>query len=158
VLEQIRNLSKGLLPVDVDAEGLTTALAGLAETTTHVSGIDCRFDCDRPVRVDDNETATHLYRIAQEAVTNALKHAAPRQMKISLAGDDAQIILSVRDDGTGISSTAWQAAGMGLKTMRYRASLIGATLSVAPDKEGGTLVTCRLVENRNHGKTRKNIE
>jgi signal transduction histidine kinase len=141
--------------VEIDAEGLSVALADLAETTSHDSGVKCDFDCDQPVRIENNETATHLYRIAQEAVTNALKHAAPRRVKISLAGDDAGIVLRVRDDGKGIPSAAWQAQGIGLKAMQYRAALIGATLSVAPVKKGGTLVTCRLVENRNHGKKHK---
>lgn len=154
-LGQIRKLSKGLLPVEVDAEGLRAALTELAEITTDDSGIKCVFDCKQPVRIEDNETATHLYRIAQEAVTNALKHGLPKRVKISLSADDRRITLCVRDDGKGISSAAWQAEGMGLKTMKYRAALIGATLSIAPIKKGGTLVTCRLVENRNHGKTPK---
>jgi len=156
VLEQIRQLSKGLLPVDIDAEGLRAALAELAETTSHESGVQCEFVCDKPVRVEDNETAAHLYRIAQEAVANALKHGAPRHVKIGLARENSQIILSVHDDGKGITPAAWRAQGMGLKTMHYRAALIGATLSVAPVKKGGTQVTCRLVEHRNQGKTRKN--
>ncbi|HTI50211.1 MAG TPA: PAS domain S-box protein, partial [Planctomycetaceae bacterium] len=156
VLEQIRKLSKGLLPVEVDAEGLRAALTELAETTTHDSGVKCGFDCDQPVRVEDTETATQLYRIAQEAVTNALKHGAPEHLTISLVADDSRIILSVRDDGKGISSAALHGDGMGVKTMQYRAALIGATLSIAPLKKGGTLVTCRLVENWNHGKTREN--
>lgn len=155
-LDQIRKLSKGLLPVEVDAEGLKAALTELADTITHESGVHCDFDCKRPVPVEDNEHATHLYRIAQEAVTNALKHGKPRQVKISLAGDDKHIILSVRDNGKGISSEAWQAEGMGLKTMQYRAALIGATLSIDRVKTGGTLVTCRFVEDRTHGKTPAN--
>ena len=152
-LQQIRKLSKGLLPVEVDAEGLRAALAELAETTAHDSGVKCVFDCDGPVPVENNESATHLYRIAQEAVTNALKHGAPRKVTISLAGDDTRIILSIRDDGKGISSGDSQATGLGLKTMQYRAALIGAHLSIAPVKGRGTLVTCHLVENHHHGQT-----
>lgn len=155
VLEQIRKLSKGLVPVEVDAEGLTAALTELAERTTRDSGVPCRFACEQPVRVENNERATHLYRIAQEAVTNALKHGAPRQVTISLSGDNTQILLNIRDDGIGISSTAWQAEGMGLKTMHYRAALMGAMLSIESLKTGGTLVTCRLVENWNHGTTHR---
>lgn len=152
-LEQIRKLSKGLLPVEVDGEGLRAALLELADLTTHDSGINCDFECAQPVRIEDNETATHLFRIAQEATTNALKHGAPRHVKISLEREQTQIILRIRDDGIGISSAAWQAHGMGLKTMQYRAALIGATLSIVPVESGGTLVTCRLVGNGNHGQT-----
>ena len=139
--------------MEVDAEGLSAALSELAERTTHDAAVRCEFDCDKPVRVENNETATHLYRIAQEAVTNAFKHAAPRRIKISLERDKDQVVLSVRDDGKGISPAARQAEGMGLKTMRFRAALIGATLSIAPVKKGGTLLTCRLVETLSHGKT-----
>lgn len=152
-LEQIRKLSKGLLPVEVDGEGLRAALTELAELTTHHSGIRCDFDCRQPVRIEDNETATHLYRIAQEATTNALKHGRPTLVTISLDKEDTQIILRIRDDGQGISSAAWQTQGMGLRTMHYRAALIGATLSIVPVESGGTLVSCRLMENRNHATT-----
>ena len=152
-LGQIRKLSKGLVPVEVDAEGLRTALAELAERTTRDAGVRCDFDCDKPVRVENNETATHLYRIAQEAVTNALKHGEPRGIKISLECDKDRLVLSIRDDGQGISPATLQTEGMGLKTMRFRAALIGATLSIAPVKKKGTLVTCRLFENKSHAKT-----
>lgn len=152
-LGQIRKLSKGLVPVEVDADGLRAALAELAQRTTHDTGVKCDFDDGKPVRVENNETATHLYRIAQEAVTNALKHGAPRRIKISLERDKDRVVLSVRDDGQGIPPVARQTEGMGLKTMRFRAALIGATLSIAPVKKGGTLLTCHLIENSSHGKT-----
>ncbi len=146
-LDQIRKLSKGLLPVEVDTDGLRAALAELAETTNRDCGIECDFGCDRPVRIEDNETATHLYRIAQEAVSNALKHGAAGHVRICLSSDDKRVTLSVQDDGKGISPSARRSKGMGLKTMQYRASLIGAALSIAAVKAGGTLVTCRLAQN-----------
>jgi two-component system CheB/CheR fusion protein len=158
VLEQIRSLSKGLIGVEVDPEGLSAALAELAETTSHESGIPCEFDCPALVLVENNEIATQLYRIAQEAVTNALKHGAPRHVRISLRRKSSQLALSIRDDGKGISPDAWQAQGMGLKIMQHRAELIGATLSVVPVKKAGSLVTCRLFENRNHGKSHQSTD
>jgi signal transduction histidine kinase len=151
VLDQIRKLAKGLLPVEVDADGLRAALAELADVTARDSGVKCEFDCDKPVRVEDNETATHLFRIAQEAVTNSLKYGA-RHVQISLIRDDSQIVMTIRDDGKGISSTALQAPGIGLKTMNYRATLLGATLSITSLKKRGTLVTCRLMESVSHGR------
>jgi PAS domain S-box-containing protein len=153
-LEHVRKLSKGLIPVEVDAEGLSAALMELAEKTSRNSRVRCEFDCARPVGIDNNETATHLFRIAQEAVSNALKHAACRRIRITLETEEDRIILCVYDDGKGIPPTAWEAEGMGLKTMQYRAGLIGATLSVAPIKKGGTLVTCQFLEGRDHGQTR----
>ena len=152
-LEQIRKLSKGLVPVEVDAEGLRAALTDLSETTTRDAGVRCDFDCYKSIRVENNEMATHLFRIAQEAVTNALKHAAPQRVRISLKTTTDRIFLGVEDDGIGFAPADWQVPGMGLKIMRYRAALIGATLSIARGKQGGTLLTCGLMENRSHGKT-----
>lgn len=84
-----------------------------------------------------------------------MKHGSPGRATISLSADDKRITLSVRDNGKGISSGAWESEGMGLKTMQYRAGLIGATLSITPIKKGGTAVTCCLLDNRNRGKTRR---
>jgi PAS domain S-box-containing protein len=150
-LERIRQLSKGLVPVEVDAEGLRAALTELAERLSRNSKVRCEFQCNQPVPIENNETATHLFRIAQEAVTNALKHGSPRNIRIALKGEKGRIVLEIRDDGTGLPPGAWQAGGMGLKTMQYRAALIGATLSIAPLKRKGTLVTCHLMELRSHG-------
>ncbi|MGE5195684.1 MAG: PAS domain S-box protein [Deltaproteobacteria bacterium] len=153
-LLEVRRLSKGLIPVEVHADGLQAALTELAERVSQGAHIRCDFDWDKPVLVENNETATHLFRIAQEAVANALKHAAPRCITISLNENKGRLVLGIRDDGKGISPTAWQTEGMGLDTMQYRAALIGATLSVAPVAEGGTLVTCQLTKSRNHANTR----
>ena len=147
VLEQIRKLSRGLVPVEVEADGLMTALAHLAETTSHDTGQNCDFDYSDPVEIEDNDTATQLYRIAQEAVTNAFK-AQAEHVRISLASDGEQIIMNIRDDGRGITPSAWNSPGMGLKTMRYRAGILGATLSISPLSTRGTLVSCRLLVNR----------
>ncbi|MDB5387436.1 MAG: methyltransferase/methylesterase, CheR/CheB with sensor [Planctomycetaceae bacterium] len=157
-LDQIRKLSIGLLPVEVDSEGLRAALTELAETITCDSGVDCEFECDEPVPVDDSEIAIHVFRIAQEATANALKHGAPKVVRISLTRDKNHITLQIQDDGHGFSTTTSQANGMGLKTMQYRAALIGATLSIIPNKTGGTLVTCSLAENWNHGKIHSSEE
>lgn len=154
-LVQVRSLSKGLVPVEVDAEGLRAALAQLAETLTVDSGVDCHFDCDQTVRIGDNDTANHVYRIAQEAVTNALRHASPRHVNISLIGNASRLSLSVQDDGKGIASSTVHLLGIGLKTMQYRATLIGATLSITSVKGGGTLVICRLAEKAKHEKSFK---
>jgi signal transduction histidine kinase len=147
-LEQLRKLSKGLLPVEVEANGLAMALSGLAETTSYDSGLRCEFDLIDPVPIEDNETATQLYRIAQEAVANASKSGA-KLIKIALVLDTEQIVLSIRDDGRGITPSAWDSQGIGLKTMQYRAGLLGATLSINVLSPRGTLVSCRLFVNRN---------
>ena len=100
-----------------------------------------------PVAVADNLTATHLYLIAQEAVHNAVKHARPRNIRISLDANDL-LVLSVQDDGIGMpASRPENHGGLGLRIMRNRAAIIGATLTIQPAEPTGTLVTCALKRN-----------
>ncbi len=117
--------------------------ANLLSRTDDLEGVTCAFKCEQPVEVADSLTATHLYRIAQEAITNALKHGRPEHILIALESDNGQPILQVADDGIGFDATE-ESEGMGLKTMLYRASLIGASLTVSPVETGGTLVTCKV--------------
>ena len=144
-LGQVRALSRGLIPVDVDAGGLMAALSELAARVTGQGGAACTFTCAEPVPVGDNVQATHLYRITQEAVTNALRHGRARHIDVSLRPDGPHILLEVRDDGDGIRDQDPKGRGAGLRTMRHRASLIGASLIItAAGPGGGTVVTCRL--------------
>jgi len=100
------------------------------------------------VSVEDEAAATHLYRIAQEAVNNAVKHADACLITICLANDESGIRLIVADDGRGLPGSAKDGnAGMGMRTMRYRASVLGGTLDVAADA-GGTRVTCFIPASR----------
>jgi PAS domain S-box-containing protein len=142
VLDRIRGVVKGLIPVEVDVDGLMAALADLAFQTNELDGIACRFDCAEPVTVPDNTTATQLYRIAQEAVTNAVRHGRPRNIRIALGRDAGRIHLSIRDDGQGLPEPLDEHVGHGLRIMRYRAGLVGASLSIGRAREGGTEVRC----------------
>jgi two-component system CheB/CheR fusion protein len=150
VLGQVRALSRGLIPVEVDAAGLMAALAELASRTSGLHGVTCTFDCREPVLLEDNQTATHLYRIAKEAVTNALKHSRAKNITISLEGDDRSVTLRIRDDGVGFPREPVETKGMGLKIMRYRAGLIDARLAVGPAQPGGILVSCTLNKSADH--------
>ena len=151
VLGQVRALSRGLVPVEVDAAGLMAALAELASQTSEAHGVSCTFDCKEPVLVEDNHTATHLYRIAREAVTNALKHSEAKKITITLEGKDRSVALRVWDDGVGFPpQEAAEIKGMGLKIMRYRAGLMNAHLSVTPAEAGGTVVSCILNKSADH--------
>lgn len=143
-LSHVRALSKGLVPVEVDAEGLMVALSELASRTSDIHGVDCQFECDEPVCILDNQTAMHLYRLSQEAVTNAIKHSRGKNITIRLADDGERLTLTILDDGRGIGRSSSELAGTGLRIMRYRAELIGATLSVGPADPRGTMVTCLL--------------
>ena len=90
--QELRAVLCGLLPVAVDAEGLMAALADLADRIQHEGKAACAFDCPETVTVSDNLTATHLYLIAQEAVHNAIKHARPSKIRISLEANDLLVL------------------------------------------------------------------
>ena len=140
---RVRTLSKGLFPVDVDAEGLRAALGEFVAAIGRRHEIVCLFDGDSNVRVYDNEVATHLFRITQEAVHNAVKHAQAQHIVVRLRPDPRGLALHVYDDGQGLAASNGS-PGMGLRIMRYRAAAIGATLTIAPHETGGTLMSCIL--------------
>ncbi|MBI3861905.1 MAG: PAS domain-containing protein [Planctomycetia bacterium] len=148
-LGQVRRISRGLVPVEVDSQGLMAALESLVERTGKMSDVKCTFHCETPVLIDDNQTATQLFLIAQEAVTNAVKHARAQNIHIELHVDGQRLTLEVRDDGTGIANVP-PTTGMGLRIMNYRAGLIGCKLTVQKMAEGGTRVTCVIPWNKNH--------
>jgi len=147
-LEETRGLAKGLHPVDLGADGLMSALQELAAHTGQLFGIRCTFSCDRPVRIGDASVAIHLYRIAQEAVTNAIKHGKAENIVISLASDSNMPILTVRSDGLDFPEAPPKDKGMGLQIMGYRAEMIDAWLDVRRDAPGGTVVTCAFSEKK----------
>jgi signal transduction histidine kinase len=138
----VRAFAKGLLPVECDAEGLMIALTDLAEETEETHEIACRLECGKPVAVADNFTATRLYRIAKEAVHNAVKHADPREIRITLSDEDA-LTLEVQDDGSGVTDSPSN-SGSGIRIMRHRCELIGGEFSIRPCRDGGTVVTCSI--------------
>ncbi|MGB9417993.1 MAG: PAS domain S-box protein [Acidobacteriaceae bacterium] len=141
-IHKTRELARGLLPVVSDEHGLMSALQLWAAEVEDLFNVPCRFQCDMPVLIRDDEIATHLYHIAQEAVHNAIKHGRPQNILIRLTADLGRGTLLVEDDGTGIPKTREHAQGMGLHIMNYRASMIGGTLDVRPGRVRGTAVTC----------------
>lgn len=142
VIGQARSLARGLSPFIVEAEGWVPALRELAAHTEELFGVKCSFRNDRPVAITDPATATHLYRIAQEAVANAIKHGKARAVEISLTHAKDKFVLAISDNGTGFKPGAKAGTGMGLRTMQYRAGRIGASLLVQAPAEGGTRIVC----------------
>jgi len=141
---ELRAVMRGLFPVSVDAEGLMAALSDLADRTQAEDKATCLFDCPKPVLVEDNLIATHLYLIAQEAVHNAVKHGRCRNIRIAVELDPL-LVLRVQDDGIGIPDQPTENhGGLGLRIMRNRAAIIRATLTIEPAKPAGTVVTCAL--------------
>jgi PAS domain S-box-containing protein len=145
-LSHVRAMSKGLVPVEVDAEGLMVALADLASRISDLHEISCTFECHRPVAIPDNQASMHLYRMSQEAVTNAIKHGQARNIVIRLGMEGDLVTLRVIDDGAGFSASSRNGAGLGLRIMHYRAELIGAQLEITPARPHGTIVTCSVAQ------------
>jgi signal transduction histidine kinase len=140
-----REMSRGLMPVTLDAAGLMAALGELAQATERIFRVSCPFRCERPVEVPDNKMATQLFRIAQEAVANAIKHSHAERIELSLSQDESNIHLIIRDNGVGIpDNVSGKSTGMGLLTMSHRARMIGGHLTAGPDDFGGTIVRCTL--------------
>lgn len=143
-ISQTRSLARGLSPVVLESEGLMAALHQLAAQAEQMFQIQCRFECDPPVLVDEPSVATHLYRIAQEAVSNAVKHGKARKVIVRLRANSERLFLMVKDDGVGISKSPPKSKGMGLRIMQYRAGMIGGSLVVQREPDGGTSVLCSV--------------
>jgi len=139
---QTRDLAKMLYPVDIETGGLISALKILASNTEKMFGVTCRFRCDKPVSVKSLIEAKQIYRIVQEAITNAVKHGKAKNISIKLHLTKSGIVLSVKNDGRDFPKLLPSKKGLGLKIMEYRADLIGGSLNVRKADKGGTVVTC----------------
>jgi signal transduction histidine kinase len=139
-----RDLARGLSPVDRDEGGLESALEGLAAGTAKLAGISCSFICPAHVQIRDNRLAVHLFRIAQEALSNALKHGRAKTVIIALEIGDGLCSMRVSDDGAGFDPSSSERKGMGLSIMRYRARMLGGKLEIQPNNPSGTVVSCAI--------------
>ncbi len=139
-----REIARGLSPVQLEPEGLMDAFEELAATTRNRLKTSCRFEHNGPVQVNDASAGIHLYRIAQEAVSNAVRHGRAKHIIIKFTETDDHAILLIRDDGCGLTSPPPEGKGMGLRIMNYRAAMIGASLTVDSSPDGGTSVSCLL--------------
>jgi signal transduction histidine kinase len=148
-LAQTRRLSRGLCPVVLDSNDIEAALEQLAENLRTLFSVSCELQCEPEIKIADNAVAVHLYRIAQEAATNAIKHGKARNILLSLASNHSRLVLRIKDDGAGFPARLPRRKGMGLRVMQHRARMIGAALSLRQPKEGGVTVTCSLPLRRN---------
>jgi PAS domain S-box-containing protein len=139
--EEARRLARGLCPVTMEKHGLVAALRELAAHVGTRARVDCTAECDDALILKDVNRATHVYRIAQEAVNNAIRHGRAKSIRIRMSGNNGRIALSVEDDGKGFPAKP-KRIGMGLHTMQYRASLIGGSVEVRRARPRGTIVTC----------------
>lgn len=141
---QARDLSRGLRPVALEPDALERSLEELAQFEQRLTGVTCVVRVSPGVVVESEATATHLYRIAQEAVNNAVKHSRTDQIIVRLVPSDGTLQLLVEDQGVGVPAELPRGGGMGLQIMQYRARMIGAALEVRRRPGGGTVVACSM--------------
>ncbi len=143
-MNHARDLARDLATLDLKGDDLPAALDGLARHAAEMFKIACRFQADGHFPSVEANIASQLYKIAQEAVTNAIKHAKAKTVGISLANGSDGIILTVQNDGLPFPNLKAPSTGMGLRIMNYRASLIGAALEIKGDDPRGTRVICSV--------------
>ena len=148
-IELTRTLARNLHPFEIQAGRLVDSFQELAAGASDRFKVSCQFECHQiaPLpALNDVNVATHLYRIAQEAMTNAVRHGKARHINLRLDSTDHEIVLTIIDDGIGLPDNARNGDGLGLRIMAYRASLIGATFGIERlSYLAGTRVTCTLV-------------
>lgn len=143
-IDLTRNLARGFFSPELDADGLIAALQDLAENVNERFQINCVLDGDDSIRIHDAVIANQLYRIAQEAVTNSVKHGAAKKIDIRLAMDGPELCLTIIDDGIGFPDKPPQSDGLGLGLMHHGAALSGAIFDVRRNGRSGTIATCRV--------------
>ena len=150
-IELTRTLARNLHPVEIQAGRLADTFQELAAHASDQFKVSCQFECHPAAPlpdVNDVNVATHLYRIAQEAITNAVRHGKARHINVRLESTNKQIVLTITDDGIGLPENARNGNGLGLRIMAYRASMIGATFNIERlPSLSGTRATCTLVLN-----------
>ncbi|HTL30545.1 MAG TPA: ATP-binding protein, partial [Tepidisphaeraceae bacterium] len=144
-VEWTHDLCRTLATPALESSGLAEALRELAANAENIFSIECTFDQTGDEHDIELTAGMHLYRIAQEAISNAVRHGAAKHVQIALVGSPRAVDMQIADDGRGINETNKSLDGMGLQIMRYRARMIGATMDVRPQELEGTIVTCHYV-------------
>jgi signal transduction histidine kinase len=143
-IDLTRNLARGFFSPELEADGLSVALRGLAENITERFRVACVFKGNDAIRVPDSTTATQFYHIAQEATMNAVKHSGANRIDIELARKGQKLSLAISDDGRGFPQNLPEPPGLGLRLMAHSAALIGAKFAIERNRAGRTVVTCKL--------------
>jgi signal transduction histidine kinase len=143
-IEHARHLARGLNPIRLEADGLTSALSELATSVTSLFNVNCTFSFQPEIAAVDHARSIHLFRIAQEAASNAVKHGRATVIKLQLLQRGENLLLLIEDNGTGMLPAKKNHRGSGLHIMNHRARSIGAALNVKAGANGGVIVTCQL--------------
>jgi len=146
-IEMTRRIARNLDPVEFGTDGLAMALSNLAIHISQTFNINCKFESSETPATNEPQTNLHLYRIVQEAVSNAIRHGQARNVIISLDSVRNNLLLAVTDDGQGMSATSAKNTGMGLRIMKYRAGIIGGIFEIQNLPAGGTRAVCILNHN-----------
>jgi PAS domain S-box-containing protein len=141
-IDEARGLAQGLCPVELENNDLGMALKELGSSVERLFAVSCTVRCQRAVRLADKAVALHLYRIAQEAVSNAIRHGKATHVRIDFVLKKRKHTLWIRDNGVGFPGEEHCKRGTGIRSMRYRAQIIGAMLTIEREAGGGTRVTC----------------
>ena len=146
-ITEARRLTRGLRPIGDDPENLAGALGDLAKTVRAHSSMNCRFHCHGEIGLPDTRTANELFRIAQEAANNAVKHSGASHLTLTLKHSGSSVVLTIMDNGVGIDSSKPREdenGGFGLEIMKHRARSVGGKVEIAPRKDRGTMVVCTV--------------
>jgi PAS domain S-box-containing protein len=141
-MSQTRSVARGLFPVRLEEEGLVSALEEVVINATRLFNVHCHFSCTEPHPKLETTAALHLYYIAQEAVLNAAKHGNAAEISVAITRQHERFVLTVQDNGRGFEMAARNSGGMGIRIMRYRAKVIGATLDLKSRPGQGTQIVC----------------
>ena len=137
-----RLIAQGISPIELRKGDFNTALGRLCSSMSDLYGKNCTLTSSPKAIVDDDVMAMNLYRIVQEAVRNAMQHSNCDAVKIDVAAEKKSIVLTIEDDGVGFDTTGRASKGMGINIIRYRANMLGGTVSFENGNSGGTLVRC----------------
>lgn len=143
-IEEVRRLARGLYPMSLDKLGLFAMCEELIDSLKETCNISCVMNVDKSIEINNMVTATHIYYIIQEAVTNIIKHSNAKNVAISMVSDHKIITLAIKDDGIGMSREGDSENGMGISIMRYRIRMIGGSFNIKRARGGGTEIICKF--------------
>lgn len=143
--EYARNLSRNLIPVELDNNGLIAAIERLAKNAEKLFSIECRIENPINLHFKDPTSLTHLYRIVQEATSNAVKHGNASKVLISMNSEETKLIVRIEDNGSGFSGDWDKQKGLGVRIMKFRSRLIGANLEISSSRFGGAAIILTLL-------------
>jgi signal transduction histidine kinase len=153
----VKNIIQGLCPVEDDPEGLFIALDSMIKNIEKIYNIKCHLDFDKSLKVPDNAISSHIFLICQEAVNNAIKHSGCTQIKIYFEKKSNIFVFGIEDDGKGFDYDTCENKGMGLKTIKYRVSVISASVELNSSINNGTKIRVIKIFNCTDGKVNERL-